>query len=231
MNIKTIEDQFHYCVWLFLEDIYEKLLPEMKTGSVVKIYVNRNITLRKCNSPMNKDKVISFLISQKVIKQTKKPEIMGSGTPGQHGYQAYEVYSFRVLPAFRKKHNYFKLLFANNKQENVFKCCGLTLDLAKAEIQYKQGPVVNITRTNKEILFLIILLKSMGKVVQYQKIAAETKARNYRKNKGDDEIKRDVQFLRKDLADKVLLKTGMTHLEIKEMIVSVTNQGYKIVSS
>lgn len=231
MDIKTIEDQFHHCVWLFLEDIYEKLLPEMKTGSVVKIYVNRDITLHKCDSPMNKDKVISFLISQKVIKQTKKPEIMGSGTSGQHGYQAYGVYSFKVLPAFRKTHKYFKQLFADDKQEHVFKCCGLTLDLSKSEIQYKQGSPVNITRTNKEILFLIILLKNVGRVVKYRTIAAETKARNYRKNKGDEELKRDVQFLRKDLVDKVLLKTGMTHLEINKMIVSVTNQGYKVVSS
>lgn len=111
-----------------------------------------------------------------------------------------------------------------NKQ---FKCGNLEIDLEKGILKYKDQGAVDISPDKQEIKFLVLLLENTGRIVKYAEIAKIVKGSTVENNKNKD-IHREIQFLKRDLGAS-LKEKGLPAKEIKAMIKSVKNTGYKIV--
>ncbi|MBU0569228.1 hypothetical protein KKB40_00410 [Patescibacteria group bacterium] len=123
-----------------------------------------------------------------------------------------------------------KLLTVNdeaqvNKAEGVFTWRELKLDLPKGTLQYKNNNQVEISPTQDEIKFLVLLMESY-QIVTYGKIADKLDL-NCRASSHPAEVAKAVQYLRRNVVP-ILEKAGMTRSEIEDMILSKRNAGYKL---
>ena len=105
--------------------------------------------------------------------------------------------------------------------------CGLLkVNISQSTIQYKDNTVVEISTGNNIIKFLILLMENR-RVVEYIKIAKELKLNFYHEGMANEEVAREVHFLRRDLIN--YLKTlGMSKTETQQMLVTKRNVGYKL---
>ena len=112
-----------------------------------------------------------------------------------------------------------------NKTEGVFTWRKLKLDLLKGILQYKNNKPTEISPTQDEIRFLILLMES-EQIVKYGEIADKLDL-NCRASSDPKEISTAVQYLRRNIVP-ILEDAGMTKDEIEDMILSKRNVGYKL---
>jgi len=112
-----------------------------------------------------------------------------------------------------------------NKTEGVFTWRKLKLDLLKGILQYKNNKPTEISPTQDEIRFLILLMES-EQIVKYGEIADKLDL-NCRASSDPKEISKAVQYLRRNIVP-ILEDAGMTKDEIEDMILSKRNVGYKL---
>jgi hypothetical protein len=124
-----------------------------------------------------------------------------------------------------------KLLTVNNetqinKTEGVFTWGELKIDLLKGTMQYKNNKPAEISPTQDEIKFLVLLIES-DHIVKYGEIADKLDL-NCRASSDPMEIAKAVQYLRRNIVP-ILEDAGMTRDEIEDMILSKRNVGYKLL--
>lgn len=124
-----------------------------------------------------------------------------------------------------------KLLTVNdetqtNKTEGVFTWKELKLDLLRGTMQYKNNKIAEISPTQNEIKFLVLLMESY-QIVTYGEIADKLDL-NCRASSYPAEVAKAVQYLRRNVVP-ILEKAGMTRSEIEDMILSKRNVGYKLL--
>ena len=113
-----------------------------------------------------------------------------------------------------------------NKTEGVFTWRKLKLDLLKGILQYKNNKPTEISPTQDEIKFLILLIES-DQIVKYGEIADKLDL-NCRASSDPQEIAKAVQYIRRNIVP-ILEKAGMTKSDIEDMILSKRNVGYKLI--
>lgn len=113
-----------------------------------------------------------------------------------------------------------------NEQQTVFQWQELKLDLSKGTLQYGNSSPIDVSPSEEEIMFLALLMKTK-RIVEYTEIARELKMNCYHPGATNEDLARNVQYLRRDIVP-VLEKIGMPRSEIKRMIVSIRNKGYKL---
>ena len=113
-----------------------------------------------------------------------------------------------------------------SEQQNILQWQELKLDLSKGTLQYKNSPPIDVSPSEEEIMFLAVLMRAK-RIVEYVEIARELKMNCYHQGVTNEDLARNVQYLRRDIVP-VLEKIGMPRSEIKRMIVSIRNKGYKL---
>ena len=115
--------------------------------------------------------------------------------------------------------------------KEVYRWNGLTLDLDKFTLQYKDKPPIDISLT-REIRLLRLLMRKPRNIVYYLEIAKEVGI-----DIGDEQVNPgslnksvalDVQKVKQDLIDNFLIPSGMPEKEARSIIVNVRYSGYKL---
>ena len=114
----------------------------------------------------------------------------------------------------------------SEKTEGVYVWRELKIDLLKGVMQYKGNKPVEISPTQDEIRYLILLVES-DQIVRYGEIADKLDL-NCRASSDSKEIAVAVQYIRRNIVP-ILEDAGMTKDEIEDMIISKRNVGYKLV--
>ena len=112
------------------------------------------------------------------------------------------------------------------KTEGVYVWRELKIDLLKGVMQYKGNKPVEISPTQDEIRYLILLVES-DQIVRYGEIADKLDL-NCRASSDSKEIAVAVQYIRRNIVP-ILEDVGMTKDEIEDMIISKRNVGYKLL--
>lgn len=103
----------------------------------------------------------------------------------------------------------------------------LVLNKSKATLAYKNNQSINISLNKQDIKLLEMLLKNGDRITEYIHVAKELQLNSFDKEYSNKDVARNVQFVKKEL-HATLGKTGMTKEEVKNMILTITNTGYKL---
>ena len=97
MEIKTADDRFNFTVWWVLNKIRGLMLPDKK---VISYHFNLDITRKNPISFGEEERVIKFLISNKVIKEVKKPDLFELGEKETKHYKVSKIYHYEIKRKF-----------------------------------------------------------------------------------------------------------------------------------
>lgn len=113
----------------------------------------------------------------------------------------------------------------NNKE--ILSCGKLHLDLEKGTLCFGGKPPVEISPDN-QIIRLLILLMRYRRIVGYVEIANILDMNCWHENVENKDVAREVQYLKRDLKNYLRDKVGMSNLNIRNMLISKKNVGYKL---
>jgi hypothetical protein len=139
---------------------------------------------------------------------------------------------FQEIDKLVKDHQHQKYLLLHpviNNTDLKYLFGDIVINLSKATLSYK-NLTVNITPSNIEFRFLLLLLRNKSTLVEYKNIAQELKLNSYRADKDNDELARNIQDIKKSLT-KLLESFGIPkQIVIKHLlkIVAIKNIGYKL---
>ena len=114
-----------------------------------------------------------------------------------------------------------KKLVTDNEEKYV--CGDLEVNISQAYIKYKDNKPLDIQPKNREIKFLVLLIKNQDRVVEYSKIAQEIESTSF----VSEETNRAGQYLKRDVRP-ILKEAGIGDKEISNMIRAVRKTGYMI---
>src|SRR3989344_3454475 len=97
MEIKTADNRFNFTFWWVLNKIRDLMLPDKK---VISYHFNLDITRKNPISFGEEERVIKFLISNKVIKEVKEPDHFEFGEEGTEDYKVSKIYHFKIMRKF-----------------------------------------------------------------------------------------------------------------------------------
>jgi len=157
----------------------------------------------------------------------------------QNGSKSYELpkfiqdffdYTKRAINNHIKSESIYRELFGLiPEKEKIIKIGELTVNLKKAQLQYKTNKAIEISPTKKEVVFLLLLIKNSNSVIEYKDIAKELNLNCYHQNVTNEDVAREVQFLRRNLVG-ILRSARIPQSEIRKLIIAKTNLGYKLNS-
>ena len=101
----------------------------------------------------------------------------------------------------------------------------LKINLSQGTMQYKNKKPIEISPTQDEIKYLVLLMES-DHIVKYGEIADKLDL-NCRASSNPKEIATAVQYIRRNIVP-ILVDAGITRDEIEDMILSKRNVGYKL---
>jgi len=113
------------------------------------------------------------------------------------------------------------------KGVTFLECGDLRLDLERGTLQYKLNKPQNVSIGTQVIRFLIMLLKSDSKILEYKKVARELDLNSYHRDWNNKDTGEELRYLNRDLHE-LLKKSGMSKTEIDSYISIVTNVGFKL---
>jgi len=131
------------------------------------------------------------------------------------------------------KHIYEIPIHTSKKQEQVDNtqteliCENLHINLTQGTICYANNNVIEISPDNKIVKFLIILIENR-RVVEYVEIAKKLEMNCWHEEVKNKDVARDIQFLKRDTVTFLKNKVGMTNGNIRKIIISKKNIGYKM---
>lgn len=228
INMKNSEELFNEGVWEVLNKIKDKLLPKKGVGDTINYLVDRNIQLPGYKNPLKQDKVLDFLKGEKVFEDKDEPTIVEYSNKGSPEYTVFESHSLKILKNFETYYSKYKFLF-NPEISNPKKlvCRTLKIDLTRGSLRFKKNKPININIGSDAIKFLILLMKNKDEILTYRFIAKIIKPANYRIDKSDKTLGREIQFIYRDLYT-ILKKVKMNKQDIKSFIHNIRTQGYKL---
>jgi hypothetical protein len=112
------------------------------------------------------------------------------------------------------------------KGVTILECGDLKLNLERGTLQYKLKKLQNVSIATQVVRFLIMLLRSKGKILEYKKVARELDMNFYHKDWNNKETGEELRYLNRDL-HTLLKRSGMSKIEIDSYMSIVTNVGYK----
>lgn len=121
-----------------------------------------------------------------------------------------------------------KHLFSQQVGNGTFSYKGIVVNENAATFQFEEYPPVTISPTIEPIRFIIFLIKKAAYVVQYIEIAKELNIGAYHENCTNEDVARNVQYLRRDLLN-YLREKGLDEeaiVKIKKMIVNKRSRGF-----
>ncbi len=121
--------------------------------------------------------------------------------------------------------DYYRSKSKKYKQEKVFTCGDLLLNLKETKVIFKKYNPVPIQPHNQEIIMLKMLMERKGKVVENKQVAYEIGLASPNQNKENEDFADDIKHIKRKVV-KILEKAGMTKKEIDTMIGSRRNIGY-----
>ena len=228
MNINIAKQQAIAKTWIVLQEIQEKV--EL-TGNVdATIYlpvIPTRAYLREFKRIFGEhieDEYICKERSEIINGFEKKDLIMWEDQfPGMIAFTTTHLYD-DYCDKIKRQHK--QIISTTNDEQNTLEWNGLKLSLTEGTLQYKNNPSKDVSPSEEEIMFLALLMRAK-RIVEYTEIARELKMNCYHPGIKNEDISRNVQYLRRDIVP-VLEEVGMTRNEIKRMIISIRNKGYKL---
>jgi hypothetical protein len=140
--------------------------------------------------------------------------------------------AFQKIDKLLKDHQHQKDLLLNpiiNNTDQIYIFGDIVINLSRATLSYK-NIIVDITPSNKEFMFLLLLLRNKSTLVEYRHIAKELQLNSFTSDSGNEDVSRAVQDIKK-LLSKLLISFGIpkqiciNHLST---IRAIKNIGYKM---
>lgn len=103
----------------------------------------------------------------------------------------------------------------------------LKLNISQGTVQYGNNPAEEISKETEGVKFLIFLFKN-PRVVEYTEIAKHIELKGYHSYCTNEDIAREVQFVKRDLLAFLKTKVGMPSKEAKKMIITKRKVGFKL---
>jgi len=111
---------------------------------------------------------------------------------------------------------------------NKLLICGvLRINLEQGIISYSDKTPVEISSDTKIIKFLVFLMQNK-RVVEYREIAKNIEMNCWHEGISNEDVAREVQFIKRDLTTFLEDKVGMNQKEIQNLIIVKKNVGYKL---
>lgn len=108
---------------------------------------------------------------------------------------------------------------------------GLSLDIKKGLLQYDGNNPMEVSSGVREVKLLIILLQADNTVVSYSEIAEYLEINSYHPDIKNEDVSREIQFIKRDLIKKYLIPAGMTRSQANSLITTKTKVGYVLRSN
>ena len=229
INMDTAKQQAIAKTWIVLQEIQEKV--ELTNNTDAALYlpsIPAKAYLKEYKKIFGEDINDEYIFRERVeiLSGLERKDIISfehEEFPGMMSFTTTHLYDGYYKKIRRQ---YEQIRSAIVEQEDVFEWKNLKLNLSKGSLQYKNNPPKDVSPSEEEILFLALLMKAK-RIVEYTEIARELKMNCYHPGVINEEIARNVLYLRRDIVP-ILEEVGMTRSEIKRMIVSIRNKGYKL---
>ena len=113
---------------------------------------------------------------------------------------------------------------------NVFKINGITLDLKKCTLKYRNE--VSVSPNHKPIQLLALLMERSPNLVRNTEIGQSLGLKSYHEGCLDrsEHLKKDIQAIRRDLGT-MLKKVGFPKTSLTKIIIAQANAGYQMTRS
>ena len=229
ININIAKHQVIAKTWLVLQEIQEK---EELTNNTDAVLYLPSIPAK----PYLKEykKIFGEDIDEQYIFKERAEILNGLERKGIIGFEHEEFAGWISFTTTHLYYDYYKKMMGQYKQirskiveqENVLEWRDLKLNLSRGTLQYKKNLPKDVSPSEAEIMFLAFLMRTK-RIVEYTEIARELKMNCYHPGVTNEDIARNVQYLRRDIAS-ILEEVGMTRSDIKGMIASIRNRGYKL---
>lgn len=215
--------------WIVLQEIQEKV--ELTNNTDAPLYlpsIPAKAYLKEYKKIFGKDIDDDYIFRERVeiLGGLERKDIIDfehEEFPGMISFTTTHLY-YDYYKKIKKQYKQIRSEIV--EQENVLEWKTLKLNLSKGNLQYKNNPPQDVSPSEEEIMFLALLMKAK-RIVEYKEIARELKMNCYHPGVNNEDVARNVQYLRRDLVP-ILEKVGMTRDDIKRMIISIRNQGYKL---
>lgn len=227
MNIA--EQQTIAKTWIVLQEIQEKI--ELTNNTDAALYlpsIPAKAYLKEYKKIFGEDIDDEYIFKEReeILSGLERKDIISfehEEFPGMISFTTTHLYDDYYKKIRRQ---YEQVRSAVTDQESILEWNNLKLNLLKGSLQYKNNPPQDVSPSEEEIMFLALLMRAK-RIVEYTEIARELKMNCYHPGVTNEDIARNVQYLRRDIVP-ILEKVGMTRGDIKRMIVSIRNRGYKL---
>jgi len=229
ININIAKHQAIAKTWLVLQEIQELEELTNKSDAVYHLpSIPAKPYLKEYKKIFGEDVDEQYIFQERadILSGLEKKDIISfepEDFPGRISFTVTHLY----YNYYKKIKRQFKQILPDMvEQENILEWKDLKLNLSKGTLQYKNNPPKDASPSEEEIKFLALLMRAK-RIVEYTEIARELKMNCYHPGVTNEDIARNVQYLRRDIVP-VLESVGLTRSEIKRMIVSIRNRGYKL---
>ncbi len=229
MNMDIAKQQAIAKTWIVLQEIQEKV--ELTNNTDAALYlpsIPSKAYLREYKKIFGEDIDEQYIFKERaeILGGLERKDIISfehEEFPGMTSFTTTHLYD-GYYKKIRKQYEQVRSEIV--EQENVLKWKDVKLNLSGGSLQYKNNPPKDVSPSEEEIMFLALLMKAK-RIVEYTEIARELKMNCYHPGVINQDISRNVQYLRRDIVP-ILEGVGMTRNDIKKMIVSIRNKGYKL---
>lgn len=229
INIDIAKYQVIAKTWLVLQEIQER--EELTNNTDAVLYLS-SIP----EKPYLKEyrKIFGEDIEDLYIFKERTDILSGLEKKGIISFEPEDLPGMISFTTSHLYYDYYKKIMKQYKQirsslieeEDILEWKTLKLNLSKGTLQYKNNSPKDVSPGEEEIKFLALLMRAK-RIVEYTEIARELKMNCYHPGITNEDIARNVQYLRRDIVP-ILEEVGMTRSDIKRMIVSIRNRGYKL---
>ncbi|PIS13872.1 hypothetical protein COT65_01890 [Candidatus Shapirobacteria bacterium CG09_land_8_20_14_0_10_47_13] len=229
ININIAKQQAVVKTWLVLQEVQEKV--ELTNNTDAPLYlpsIPAKAYLKEYKKIFGEDINDEYIFRERaeILSGLERKDIIDfehEDFPGTISFTTTHLYD-DFYKKIRKQYEQIRSVI--DERENVLEWKDLKLNLSKGSLQYKNNPPKDVSPSEKEIMFLALLMRAK-RIVEYTEIARELKMNCYHPGVTNEDIARNVQYLRRDIVS-ILIGVGITRNEIKKMIVSIRNRGYKL---
>ena len=229
INIDIAKYQVIAKTWLVLQEIQEKEDITQDTDAILYLpTIPAKTYLKEYRKIFGGDISDEYIFRERIeiLSGLEKKDIISfepEDFPGQISFTTSHLY-YDYYKRIMKQYKQIQSIII--EQEDILEWKDLKLNLSKGTLQYKNNPPRDVSPGEKEIMFLAFLIRA-NRIVEYFEIARELNMNCYHPGVANKDVARNVNFLRRDIVP-ILEGVGMSRNEIKKMIVSVRNKGYKL---
>ena len=212
------------CIAEFLLEI-----PSVDNKVITTIY-SFNFTSRHPDFPFYKNSnSVPKMINDGVLKLI---ETNNKGQPSSDSSTIHYFTNYKVSFKPEDIKNYLEKVKSEQKpnkiqNEEIYHLGQLNLNVSQGIICYDNNSIIEISKETECIKFLIFLFDNR-RVVEYVEIAKHLDLNSYHVGCTNQDMARDVQFIKRDLLSFLKNKVGMPEKETKNIIITKRSLGLKL---